>query len=94
MSLSIEDAWKKFEAQNGRCALTGLELDWDERLGRDEHGKLRFRRGSASLDRIDSKEGYTLRNVHWVHKQINMMKMDLRLDDFQRWCRLVVEQDK
>ena len=50
--------------QNKTCALSGLEIGWAE-VGQDH---------TASIDRIDSTKGYTLRNIQLVHKDINMMK--------------------
>ena len=46
---------------------------------------------TASLDRIDSKLGYILGNIQWVHKQINEMKMDLAEVDFLRWVKIIAE---
>ena len=34
----------------------------------------RDRSHTASLDRIDSSLGYTIGNVQWVHKHVNVMK--------------------
>ncbi len=69
--LSIQTAWEKFLQQNGRCALTGLELDWGRESSRPQV------LGTASLDRIDSSKGYTASNIQWVHKDINRMKSGL-----------------
>lgn len=38
--------------------------------------------GTASLDRIDGARGYVEGNVWWVHKDVNVMKMDLEVDYF------------
>ena len=46
---------------------------------------------TASLDRIDSKLGYTSNNIQWVHKDLNYMKSDLDQSVFIEWCRKVVE---
>ena len=42
--------------------------------------------GTASLDRIDSSKGYTIDNVQWVHKKVNMMKKDMSDSEFIAWC--------
>jgi len=55
--VSIKDLWNKFLEQNGLCALTGLDIKIID--------------GTASLDRIDSKKGYMLNNIQWIHKDIN-----------------------
>jgi hypothetical protein len=45
---------------------------------------------TASLDRIDSKVGYTKNNVQWVHKDVNNAKQDFEEDYFFNMCREVV----
>lgn len=74
--ITIEDAWAAYVRQDGRCALSGEPL---------------VLRGdiTASLDRVDSKRGYTLDNIQWVHKVLNHMKMSIDQDDFVAWCRRV-----
>lgn len=49
---------------------------------------------TASLDRIDSTKGYTLDNIQWVHKHINVMKMDLDQEYFIKLCKLVTKKSK
>lgn len=78
-TISIAYAWKLFVKQGRRCALTGLPLTMSRR--RTEH--------TASLDRIDSREGYVPGNVQWVHKEVNMMKRTLPQNRFVELCRLV-----
>jgi hypothetical protein len=43
----------------------------------------------ASLDRIDSKKGYVEGNVHWVHKDVNMMKRNFTEEYFINLCETV-----
>lgn len=73
--------WELFERQQGKCALSGLPIQ----LGRTLKGQ------TASVDRIDSCVGYTNTNVHWVHKDINLMKMNLSLERFVELCGLVAQ---
>lgn len=47
--------------------------------------------GVASLDRIDSSQGYIKGNVQWVHKDINKMKFDLSQDRFLELCNIIVQ---
>lgn len=58
----------------GKCALSGVTIQ----LGKD-----------ASLDRINSKIGYEVGNVQWVHKTINLMKNQLDESVFIEWTRKV-----
>tara|TARA_R110002124_G_scaffold223796_1_gene389116 strand:+ start:367 stop:993 length:627 start_codon:yes stop_codon:yes gene_type:complete len=81
-SITIEQIWDLYTQQAGRCALTGLEIGFGEKA-RDL--------ASASLDRIDSSKGYEPGNVHWVHKRVNVMKMDLDLEEFMGYCKLITE---
>jgi hypothetical protein len=76
-----DHAWSVFLLQDRRCALTGVDLTMHAPPGAD--------RATASLDRIDSKCGYTAANIQWVHKDINLMKFDLSESDFIGWCRRV-----
>ena len=73
IEISIEDAWLKFLKQNGKCALTGLSLN----------------EKNFSLDRIDSREHYTIDNVQWLHKDVNHMKWDLSEKELRKWCKLI-----
>lgn len=73
-SVSKQYLYDLYYKQNGRCALTGKEMSWDE----------------ASLDRIDSNKGYIEGNVQWVLKQVNLMKHKLTTDEFIKICKDVV----
>jgi hypothetical protein len=88
-TVTITEAWTKFVQQNGRCALTGLDLDWPDWRGMTPDGKQHYKAGSASLDRIDSAKGYTEANIQWVHKDINKMKGNLTESDFKIWCKRI-----
>lgn len=76
LKITIKDAWQLFLAQDRKCALTGLDLIF----GEDR---------TASLDRIDSKKGYILGNLQWVHKDINRMKQCFSQDVFIQYCKMV-----
>lgn len=83
IKFKIDDAWALYQEQEGRCALTGLKIEFGRAEHRDET--------TASLDRIDSSIGYELDNVQWVHKRVNLMKGTLTTGEFIRFCQLVVE---
>jgi hypothetical protein len=78
--LSLKSVWYLYLKQKKRCALTGQRIYFANRKGAST---------TASLDRIDSKKGYTLGNVQWVHKDINRMKMAYSQSYFVRMCRKV-----
>lgn len=81
-ALTIEEAWALFLKQNRLCALSGIPLHFDDGKGRHS--------GNASLDRIDSKKGYTIDNVQWVDKRINVMKWHLPEKEFLDLCQKIV----
>jgi len=81
VDLSIEEAWSVFEQQKGKCALTGLPIQF---------GRIRkHHETSASLDRIDSGKGYVVTNIQWVLKDINMLKNKYDNEYFIRLCNAV-----
>jgi len=80
--LTKDQAYEILKQQNFKCALTQIELDLSK-------NKLYFQGCNASLDRINSSEGYAVGNVQWVYKPINNMKWKLPQDEFIRLCKLV-----
>lgn len=83
-NLNIEDAWNMFIKQTKTCALSGLEIAFSRNIKSGEQ--------TASLDRIDSNKGYTIDNIQWVHKKVNLCKNILHNDEFVSLCRMVVER--
>lgn len=76
--IDIESMWNLFLQQDGKCALTGLDL----LLGH-------HRKQTGSLDRIDSTMGYTKNNVQWIHKHVNIMKGNIPQDVFIEMCHQI-----
>lgn len=83
LSITKEEAWQLFLKQNRKCALSGIELTFPI--------KSKDRSYTASLDRIDSSKGYTLDNVQWVHKDINIMKNKFNQTHFINFCKLIAQ---
>lgn len=75
-----EYLWKLFQSQNGKCALTGLEIHFSVK-GSDQ---------TASLDRIDSSKGYIKGNVQWVHKDVNNIKQDYTMTELVDYCKMIL----
>lgn len=73
--------------QKSRCALSGLLICLPTTCHEFRSGKC-----TASVDRIDSSFGYVPGNVQWVHKTLNVMKMNLSESEFFRLCRLVSDR--
>lgn len=83
--VSIEEAWLIFLAQGGRCALSGLAI---------EHARSHSsKNGTASFDRKDSRLGYVLGNVQWVHKEVNHMKGAMSEERLFELCRLIASHE-
>lgn len=82
--ISIDNGADLFEAQNGRCALTGLELTCSGD----------FSDITASLDRVDNSKGYIIDNIQFVHKEVNMMRGTLSLERFLEICNLISDKVK
>lgn len=74
----LEDKWKE---QDGICDYTGIKLS----LPKDNRDK----DYTASIDRIDSNKGYSKDNIHWVTKEVNLMKMNIEENRFLEICELV-----
>ena len=78
-ALTIEDVQHVWKHQNGKCALTG----WDLEIGKD-----------ASIDRRDSKVGYYFTNIQFVHKDVNWMKNDFSESYFVNVCKAIANHGK
>jgi hypothetical protein len=74
--------------QEYKCNVTNINI----KLFNRKHEKSLAH--SASLDRIDSKLGYTKDNVQWVSLGINYMKMDYSDDELHEILRLIKENYK
>jgi hypothetical protein len=79
--LTIEFIWELYEKQGGVCALSGLPIGWAEK----------GLTATASIDRIDSSEGYLKENVQLVHKDINFMKQQYDQEKFIALCKAVAD---
>lgn len=84
-NLSGEYMDELFKKQNGKCALSGIEI------GFDFYTKKENRNVTASLDRINSSKGYEEGNVQWIHKDVNFMKSDLDSNSFLNYCSIIAK---
>lgn len=76
-TITIEDIWDIYIAQDKVCALSGVPIDFN---------------GTASLDRIDNSQGYVRENIQIVHKDVNYMKYIYSQDYFIKMCNLVASK--
>jgi len=83
-NITLEYIWNLYIQQSKKCALSNVDIV----LSRCEKDK------TASLDRIDSSDGYIEGNVQWVHKDVNRMKSDFKEDYFIELCQKIVKKGK
>ncbi len=84
-NITKEYIWDLFLKQDGKCALSGVNLCFGPKSKRNER--------TASLDRINSGLGYIIGNVQWVHKRVNSMKREYSQSEFIEWCRKITVQN-
>ena len=84
-NVTDEYIWELFKKQKGLCALSGVVISFGAK-GREL--------GTASLDRIDSNLGYIEGNVQWLHKDVNLMKMNLEEKVFLDFCEKIVDNKR
>lgn len=80
------DIWEKFLSQGRKCVYSGLELTWQD----GKKGIL----GTASVDRVNSKIGYTKDNIQITHKDINTIKWNFQQQYFLILCEKVAYFNK
>lgn len=79
-NLTIEFLWLLYEDQNRKCALSNLPIEFKTGWRTNDPQ-------SCSLDRVDNFGGYTVDNVQWVHKDINLMKHTFKQEYFIELCK-------
>ena len=82
MTLTRDDLVALWDAQNGRCALSGVVMTHH----RDGTGKKEF---NASLDRISNVGGYDRHNCQLVAYRVNILKNKLTEDNFYWWIKTI-----
>lgn len=87
VSVTMEYIFELLEKQEYKCALSNLPLIMSKSYSKDKTNLSSST--TASLDRIDSSEGYVLGNVQWVHKDINIMKNKFDNQYFIEICKLI-----
>jgi len=82
--ISLDALELLWQAQQGRCALTGWPMTMELAAGTVPT--------NCSIDRIDSSGGYTVSNVQLVCRAANIAKSNLSTAEFVSLCRAVVEK--
>ena len=81
-ALSAEYLNQLFQRQSGCCAISGIKMTWGHGNGRQNT--------HVSIDRIDSARGYEVGNIQLVCLVVNLMKRELPMGEFLRWCRTII----
>ena len=86
--LTLDYLMYLWEKQDGKCALTGMQMTYKFYEGRVNT--------NLSVDRIDSTKGYSKDNVQLVCMAANQMKNDLSMEEFINMCEsvLALEREK
>lgn len=82
LSITQDDLINLYLQQEGKCALTGVTMNLNRVVGRENNFK-------ASVDRIDSRFGYIACNIQWLCWAVNKMKQTLSQREFITWCSAV-----
>jgi thiol-disulfide isomerase/thioredoxin len=71
-----------YQKQEGKCALTGRQLS---HIPGDKN--------TISIDRIDSRKGYTQDNVQLLAKEVNILKWNLTTDELLQFCKEILNHN-
>lgn len=79
----LKELWDK---QEGKCAISGIEMTFDQCKGRTAT--------NVSIDQINPNEGYVVGNVQLVCMAVNQIKSDLSMEDVYMFCEGILENRK
>lgn len=82
IDIDLEYLFYLWTAQNGKCALTGMQMTYKFYEGRVN--------SNLSIDRIDSTKGYSKDNVQLVCMAANQMKNDLSMEELTSLCSMIL----
>lgn len=85
-NLVITDIYEIWDKQNGKCAVSGVDMTVDNYSGRIST--------NVSIDRIDPTQGYIRSNIQLVCSTVNMMKGSLNMDEFLFFCNEILNNNK
>lgn len=82
-TITKEDLLIVWKAQNGKCAISGLDMTYE--LG---EGRIYT---NVSIDQIMPSKGYTIDNIQLVCMAVNQLKSDLDMDTILILCSAIVD---
>lgn len=83
-----EEAYNLYLKQNKKCALSGLPL-YFKNFNKESDDRLRSY--NASIDRKNSSKEYTLDNIQFIDKRINIMKNNQNENIFKELCSRIAK---
>lgn len=86
-AIEPEDLLALLEIQQGRCALTGVELTFKREKGT-------IFRTNASIDRIQAGGPYIKENVRLVCSIVNKMRLNMTDEELSFWCKKILEPEE
>lgn len=85
VDLKIEDLLQCWHEQSGRCAVTNMAMTYSPK-------SLKLGTGlNVSIDRINSDQGYTPKNIRLVCHRVNVMRNTGDDAELQWWCRQIMQ---
>jgi len=82
-NLTIEYLLTLWNMQEGKCALTSLQMTHTIL-----EGKIKT---NVSIDKINPKLGYTKNNIQLVCNIINIMKSNMSIKELKYFCNLIIQ---
>lgn len=77
--ITYDDIDELYKLQNGKCAITQLEMQHDHMTERKEGDHHIINQTNMSIDRIDNSVGYVKSNIQLVCAVVNRIKHDMNL---------------
>lgn len=84
-TVTVKDLMELYKNQNGKCAITGMDMTIDRSPGQ-------WHTYNVSVDRINNDKGYDLNNVQLVCQHINVMRGTLSVEEFLSLCKEIVKR--
>jgi hypothetical protein len=81
--IDINDVYKLWDEQQGKCAISGLNMTYHL-----SEGNKHF---NASIDRIDNLKPYIRSNIQLVCVRVNYLKHTLDEGELYWWCKTIVD---
>lgn len=82
-TITKEDLLAIWESQEGKCAVSGLDMTYELGEGRTYT--------NVSVDQIVPSKGYTIDNIQLVCMAVNQLKSDFSMDIILTLCSAIVE---